>query len=161
MTRARAQLLRAASTRRWLRCPRLALLLLCIVPRLAYAAALEIGPVPGIVGSHFEYVVRKGDTLTAVSARYAVSEKALIRDNGLRAPYRLRPGDRLQVHDRHLVPGDPSTDGIVINLPRLRNRAHRRPIERSGRGDGQRAHRRAHGRLDHRLRRRGTKTERG
>ena len=118
MTRARAQLLRAASTRALAsRCPCLALLLLCIVPRLAYAAALEIGPVPGIVGSRFEYVVRKGDTLTAVSARYAVSEKALIRDNGLRAPYRLKPGDRLQVHDRHLVPGDPPADGIVINLP--------------------------------------------
>jgi L,D-transpeptidase ErfK/SrfK len=117
MTRARAQLLRATSTRHALRGACLALLLLCIAPRLAYAAPLEIGPVPGIVGSRFEYVVRKGDTLTAISAHYAVSEKALIRDNGLRAPYRLMPGDRLQVHNRHLVPGDPPADGIVINLP--------------------------------------------
>jgi L,D-transpeptidase ErfK/SrfK len=117
MTRARAQLLPSAFKRRELRRACLALLLLCIVPRLPHAAALEIGPVPGIVGSRFEYAVRKGDTLTAVSARYAVSEKALIRDNGLHAPYRLRPGDRLQVHDRHLVPGDPPADGIVINLP--------------------------------------------
>lgn len=91
-------------------------LLAGLLPRLAHAAALEIGDVPGIVGSRFEYVVRKGDTLTAISARYAVSEKALIRDNALRPPYRLKPGDRLQVHDRHLVPGDAPADGIVINL---------------------------------------------
>ena len=117
MTRARAQLPHARDESRWLRAARLALMLLCIAPRLAYGAALEIGAVPGIVGSRFEYLVRKGDTLTAVSARYAVSEKALIRDNALRSPYRLKPGDTLQIHDRHLVPGNPPVDGIVINLP--------------------------------------------
>ncbi|MGE5523177.1 MAG: L,D-transpeptidase family protein [Rhodospirillaceae bacterium] len=115
MTRASAQRRRAmAGGHRTV----LALLLLaCALSSLVHAAALERGPVPGIVGTRFEYVVRKGDTLTAISARYAVSEKALIRDNALRPPYLLKPGDRVHVHNRHLVPDGAPPDGIVINLP--------------------------------------------
>ena len=71
---------------------------------------------PGIVGGRFEYEVVRGDSVSAISARYAVSERALIRDNRLKPPYRLKPGDRLRVHNRHLVP-EALADGIVINLP--------------------------------------------
>ncbi|HWI15505.1 MAG TPA: LysM domain-containing protein, partial [Burkholderiales bacterium] len=91
----------------------IATLIACAPGRLP-AAALDLWPVPGIVGALFQYEVRKGDTVTAISARFAVSERALIRDNALKPPYRLKPGDVLDVHNRHLVPMELS-DGIVIN----------------------------------------------
>lgn len=91
------------------------MLLAVAAPAGVHAAALE-PQLEGLVGSRFEHVVRKGDSITAVSARYAVSERALIRDNGLKPPYRIRAGETLLVHNRHLVP-ERIADGIVINLP--------------------------------------------
>ncbi len=83
---------------------------------LAFGAALELWPVGGIVGALFEYEVKKDDSVVALSARYAVSERAIIHDNALKRPYPVSTGDRLYLHNRHLVPA-PLTDGIVINLP--------------------------------------------
>jgi LysM domain-containing protein len=65
--------------------------------RGGHAAALDLGLAPEVVGTRFQYVIAKGDTLTSVSARFAVSEKALIADNALKTPYRPRAGDRLVV----------------------------------------------------------------
>jgi len=70
----------------------------------------------GVVGGEFTYVVRKGDTLTSISARFGVSEKILARENRLGRPYRLRPGNQLKVANLHLVP-QALADGILINIP--------------------------------------------
>lgn len=42
-------------------------------------------------------VVRKGDTVYAISRRYGVSPRGIIEANGLRPPYTLYPGDRLRL----------------------------------------------------------------
>lgn len=93
-------------------------LALCLasVPGAVRAAALDLWPVPGIVGALFDYEVRKGDSVIAISARLAVSDRAIIEDNKLVPPYRLKPGDRLHIRNRHLVPGY-LQDGAIINVP--------------------------------------------
>lgn len=95
---------------------RLAIALLCAVPLSARAAALEAQPAHGLVGSRFDYEVRKGDSVAAISARHAVPERALIRDNGLKPPYRVRAGAVLRIDNRHVVPRD-LADGVLINIP--------------------------------------------
>lgn len=79
-------------------------------------AGTEAGAAPIVVGSRFVYAVRKGDSLTAIGSRLGISEKVLARDNGLRPPYLLKIGERLNVDNRHLVP-DILTEGVVINIP--------------------------------------------
>jgi len=92
------------------------LLCLLLLPRAAHGAALNLWPVPGIVGALFDYDVRKGDSVIAISAKFAVSERVIIRDNELVPPYRLKPGDRLHIRNRHLVP-EYLQDGAIINVP--------------------------------------------
>ena len=89
---------------------------LLLTPQALRGAALDLWPVPGIVGALFDYEVRKGDSVTSISAKLAVSERVIIRANALRPPYRLKPGDRLYIHNRHLVPGH-LQDGVIINVP--------------------------------------------
>lgn len=60
-----------------------------------------------------------GDTLALVAARFGLETPVLARDNGLAANARLKPGDTLQVDNRHIVPAG-IADGIVINLPQRR-----------------------------------------
>lgn len=90
-------------------------LLVFLLPVRAHALA-EAALASGVTGGEFVYAVRKGDTLTAVGARFGVSVSLLARANALRAPYRLRPGDRLRVNNVHLVP-PAVAEGIVINIP--------------------------------------------
>lgn len=44
-----------------------------------------------------EVTVKKGDTVYALSRRYKVSPRSLITANGLKAPYSIQPGQKLQV----------------------------------------------------------------
>jgi L,D-transpeptidase ErfK/SrfK len=60
-----------------------------------------------------------GDTLALVASRFGLEPAVLARDNGLAANARLKPGDILQIDNRHIVPTGPA-DGIVINLPQRR-----------------------------------------
>lgn len=67
-------------------------------------------------GRVFSYRVRPGDFLLGIRSRFGVSLGALVRENGLRDPDLLLPGQTLRIDSRHIVP--PSlTDGILINLP--------------------------------------------
>lgn len=43
------------------------------------------------------YRVQRGDTVYGVARRHGLDAQQIIRANGLRAPYLLRPGDRLQL----------------------------------------------------------------
>jgi len=69
-----------------------------------------------LVGGVFEYGVRRGESLTLIGARHGVAPRLLARENGLDWHAILRPGQRLEVDNRHIVP-DPLQDGIVINIP--------------------------------------------
>jgi L,D-transpeptidase ErfK/SrfK len=70
----------------------------------------------GVAGGHFVYTVRKGDSLTSIGSRFGVSERVLARDNRLGPSHRLKPGDRLEVYNGHLIP-ETLQNGIVINIP--------------------------------------------
>ena len=69
-----------------------------------------------IVGREFDYTVEKGDSLSAIGAKYGVSVKALAAQNGITNSAKLRPGQVLRVDNRHIVPGV-LENGILINLP--------------------------------------------
>ncbi|MBX3704928.1 MAG: L,D-transpeptidase family protein, partial [Steroidobacteraceae bacterium] len=62
------------------------------------------------------HVVARGDSLASIGARYGVSTRLIIAENGLDARKPLRPATTLSVTARHVVP-PPLDDGIVINLP--------------------------------------------
>lgn len=79
-------------------------------------AGVDPGTSAGVAGSEFVYVIRRGDTLTSISSRFGVSEQVLARANALRAPFRLKPGNRLRVDNRHLIP-EVLPEGILINIP--------------------------------------------
>lgn len=72
-----------------------------------------------IVGEVERYEVMSGDTLGLVAARFGIEPAVLARDNNLKSNARLKPGDMLQVDNRHIVPSG-YTDGIVVNLPQRR-----------------------------------------
>jgi len=69
-----------------------------------------------LVGGDFEYEVRAGDSLTAVSARFGVEVASLAGGNGLAPTAWLRIGQRLRIENPHLVPGRLER-GILINVP--------------------------------------------
>jgi len=81
-------------------------------------SAIAQAPLPGIAmtGSVFTYTVLPGDSLTKIGARFGMETWLLARANGLSANAKLKPGQMLEVDNRHIVPAG-LDDGIVINLP--------------------------------------------
>jgi L,D-transpeptidase ErfK/SrfK len=81
-----------------------------------------IGPVvsqtPGalIAGGVVDYEVAPGDTMTRIGSRFGVAVATLARDNGIDTARPLRPGPRLRIDHRHIVPGLP-LGTIVVNVP--------------------------------------------
>lgn len=69
-----------------------------------------------LTGGTFEYAVRKGDTLDAISARHGQGSVAIARANAIDARRALRPGQALALDNRHVVPAE-AADGILINVP--------------------------------------------
>jgi L,D-transpeptidase ErfK/SrfK len=69
-----------------------------------------------LVGGEFSYVVRSGDSLTGISARFGVGVNVLAGDNDLSPRSLLKMGQHLRVDNSHIVPNVVS-DGIVINIP--------------------------------------------
>ncbi|MDE2342277.1 MAG: L,D-transpeptidase family protein [Betaproteobacteria bacterium] len=69
-----------------------------------------------MTGRTFEYQVVPGDYLIRIAARFGEAATLIARDNGL--PYNLpiRPGQRLSLDNRHLVPAG-QQEGLLINLP--------------------------------------------
>lgn len=82
------------------------------------AASQEIPPrlADQLVGGSFTYVVRKGDSLTSIGARYGVGVNALAASNHMAVNGLLREGRPLLIDNRHIVP-DIVSDGLVINVP--------------------------------------------
>ena len=89
---------------------------LCFAAVVAASAAALPAADLQIVGRQFHYTVKRGDSLTGIGARFAVSAESLAARNGLSLRKKLRPGQVLQVDNRHIVP--PALEnGILINVP--------------------------------------------
>ena len=97
------------------------------VPILCALATLVVSPAAAagrparprvydlMVGDEQEYVVGPGDTLWSITGRFTMSRTLLETWNALPNPDALRPGMRLRVSDRHIVPSR-QADGIVIDV---------------------------------------------
>jgi len=68
-----------------------------------------------IGGSEREYTVAPGDTVWSITGRFTMNRDLFSTLNGTLESDRLRPGMRVKVSDRHVVPRR-GTDGIVIDL---------------------------------------------
>ncbi|MGB0922628.1 MAG: peptidoglycan DD-metalloendopeptidase family protein [Alphaproteobacteria bacterium] len=63
--------------------------------------AIPAGPDHG-TNRPTEAIVRKGDTVYAIARRHKVSPRSIITANGLKAPFAIHPGDKLQVPHPHI-----------------------------------------------------------
>ncbi len=81
---------------------------LLMAPCVSRAAAL--------VGGEAVYVVRAGDTLAQIGGLLGADWPTVARDNGLDWRKPIRPGQRIRVSTRRIVPRH-AGDGIVINIP--------------------------------------------
>jgi len=95
---------------------------LCLLASLSLSvSAADLPPLShGVSGGDSEYIVRSGDFLIAIGARFGVAAKVLAQQNAIRYDAIIRPGQRLHIHNPHIVPAVvPGTldDGILINLP--------------------------------------------
>ena len=82
-----------------------------MVPVLA--ACLLLGQ---IWGGPTNYLVRKGDSLPSLGARFGVDVKVLAELNDLKPNQRLEPGTALEINNAHVVSSVPDID-ILINVP--------------------------------------------
>jgi len=57
-----------------------------------------------ITGGVFEYEVQPGDFLTKIGARFGIAEEVLVRENNLKYNAMLKPGQKLTIDNRHIVP---------------------------------------------------------
>ncbi|MDZ7593626.1 MAG: L,D-transpeptidase family protein [Thiobacillus sp.] len=81
------------------------------------APAGELPPLSrSVTGGDTEYVIQRGDSLTAIGARFGVTPKHLAQQNAIPFDALIHPGQRLRIHNPHIVPAAPD-DGILINLP--------------------------------------------
>lgn len=69
-----------------------------------------------VVGERFEYVVKQGDFLISIAARFGESAMVIAQSNGIDYNGLLYPGQRLEIDNRHIVP-ETLGNGILINLP--------------------------------------------
>jgi L,D-transpeptidase ErfK/SrfK len=70
-----------------------------------------------LVGGVTDLVVRQGDTLRRISARFGLDVATLARENGMRADRRLAPGEVLRIDNRHIVPATIDSAELVVNVP--------------------------------------------
>ena len=68
-----------------------------------------------IVGSETDYTVAGGDSLWSITGHFTMNRRLFDALNPLPDPDQLRPGMRLRISDRHIVPRHPA-NGIVIDL---------------------------------------------
>lgn len=98
-----------------LRASFLAITLLATVS--SHASAQGLPPLAHMtVGSEFRYTVKASESLVSIGARNGIESVTLATMNGLKPKTPLKPGQVLDIDNRHIVPAD-LPDGILINLP--------------------------------------------
>jgi L,D-transpeptidase ErfK/SrfK len=70
-----------------------------------------------LVGGVTDLLVRHGDTLRSVSARFGLDVATLARENGIRADARFAAGQVLRIDNRHIVPTAIDSVELVVNVP--------------------------------------------
>ena len=90
----------------------------CLLAGLALPAlAGELPPLSrSVTGGNAVYTIQRGDSLTAIGARFGVAPTLLALQNTIPYEAIIYPGQRLAVHNPHIVPAS-LDDGILINLP--------------------------------------------
>lgn len=93
-------------------------LLACLFAGLAVPALAQDLPLlsHAATGGDNEYVIQPGDSLTAIGARFGVPAESVAAQNMIAYEAVIHPGQRLQIHNPHIVPVA-LDDGILINLP--------------------------------------------
>jgi L,D-transpeptidase ErfK/SrfK len=90
----------------------------CLLAGLSLASFAEDLPplARQVVGGDAEYTIRPGDFLIAIGARFGMGPKLLAQENAIPFDAIIYPGQRLRIHNPHIVPAA-LDDGILINLP--------------------------------------------
>ena len=97
--------------------PVVGILILLLLPVWTSGTGTEADtPRAAIVGSVFDYVVRDGDTLARISARFGVDARPIRRMNQLGPAARLEPGTSITIDNRHIAIV-PAGVRILINVP--------------------------------------------
>jgi L,D-transpeptidase ErfK/SrfK len=69
-----------------------------------------------VTGGDAVYTVRSGDFLIAIGARFGMPPELLAKQNSIPYEAIIHPGQRLRIHNPHIVPAT-LDDGVLINLP--------------------------------------------
>jgi L,D-transpeptidase ErfK/SrfK len=69
-----------------------------------------------IVGGDQEFTVERGNTLSEIAGYFGVDVRTIAAMNHIRVNSRIRPGQKLFIDNRHIVPFE-LHDGIILNLP--------------------------------------------
>jgi LysM repeat protein len=73
-----------------------------------------------ILGGESWYVVKKNDSLYSISGRDGSTWQYLARRNNLNPFHNLSIDQRLVVNNRHIIPQNQVTDGLLLNIPEHR-----------------------------------------
>jgi L,D-transpeptidase ErfK/SrfK len=95
------------------------LILLALLTGARLAGAETAPPLYNrVAGGEQEITIEKPTDLSRLALERGVRSAAVIRLNGLKKPYKLKPGQVIKIDNTHIVPTD-LTGGLVINLPEL------------------------------------------
>jgi len=90
----------------------------CLLAGLSLPAlAQDLPPLSHrVTGGDTEYTVKPGDSVSAIGARFGMAPELLAQQNAISFNGIIRPGQRLHIHNPHIVPAS-LDDGILVNLP--------------------------------------------
>jgi len=72
-----------------------------------------------VAGGEQEITIEKRISVDRLALEQGVRFVTVVRENGLKKPYTLKPGTVIKINNRHIVPTE-LQNGLVINLPELR-----------------------------------------
>jgi L,D-transpeptidase ErfK/SrfK len=72
-----------------------------------------------VAGGEQEITLEKSTSVDRLALENGVRWVSVVRENGLKKPYKLKPGMVIKINNRHIVPAEVQ-NGLVINLPELR-----------------------------------------
>jgi L,D-transpeptidase ErfK/SrfK len=96
--------------------PKLALIVFAALAMLTVQLSAQDAPDAAIIGGPSTYVVRAGDTIAGIAARYAVDAGEVAAANRLRRNATLLAGQILNFDNTHIAIRDPDAT-ITINVP--------------------------------------------